>query len=443
MKAERREAIARRILGRSPADQCEVLVEYSNQALTRFTHENVHQNVAQTDVSVSVRAIVDGRTGVARSNDIGDDALNGTLERAIAIAKLAPQDLAQPALPVGGKTAPPDDAYDDATATADAALRARLVGTMFDVAEGSAVWSAGYVSSGTDGITVANSNGAMASFDGTQARANVKMSAADASGFAEGLSARVADLDVASIAATAAEKALDTRAPRGVEPGAWTVILEPAAFAELLAYLSEHFSAQSFDEGSSFFSGRLGESLLGTNVTIRDDYAHPSNPSMPFDYEGQPKARVTLVENGVVRSIVTDSYWAAKLKRENTGHALPAPNADGPQALNLVVEPGTASREELIARTPRGLLVSRFWYIRTVDGKQTIVTGMTRDGTYLIENGKLAGGVRNLRFNQSIVEALRHCEFSSELRRSGGYSYSMVVPTVKIEGFTFTSTTEF
>ncbi|HVS45722.1 MAG TPA: TldD/PmbA family protein [Verrucomicrobiae bacterium] len=444
MNASQRERLARAILERSSADQCEVAIAASDNALTRFTHESVHQNVAQNDVSVSIRAIVDGRTGVALSNDAGSEAaLHATLQRAIAMAKIAPQDPNQPSLPAAGVVTTPTGAYDEPTARAAASVRAHMADAMFEVAERDGLWSAGFASTGADGITIANSNGALASFDGTDARVNVKMNAPDASGFAEGLSNTIAGIDAATIAQTAARKALDTRAPRRVKPGAWTVILEPAAFAELLDYIIGHFSAQSFDEGSSFFSEGLGEKYFGENVTIRDDFTHALAPSMPFDFEGQPKARVNLVENGVVRSIVTDSYWAAKLHRENSGHALPAPNAYGPQALNVVVEPGTKSREELIAQTPRGLLVSRFWYIRTVDEKQTIVTGMTRDGTYLIEGGELVGGVRNLRFNQSILEALRHCEFSSQLRRSGSYSYSMVVPTAKIERFTFTSTTEF
>jgi predicted Zn-dependent protease len=164
---------------------------------------------------------------------------------------------------------------------------------------------------------------------------------------------------------------------------------------------------------------------------------------MPFDYEGQPTQRLRLIENGVAKNVVTDSYWANKLQRSNTGHALPAPNAYGPQASHLVVSPGTKPVAELIAETKRGLLISRFWYIRTVDQKKAIVTGMTRDGTFLVEDGKVTCGVRNMRFNQSILEALRRCEFANALRRTSGYSYSLVVPAAKIEGFTFSSGTEF
>jgi predicted Zn-dependent protease len=281
------------------------------------------------------------------------------------------------------------------------------------------------------------------SFDNTDAGINVKANGSDASGFAERYSCDVAALDARERAAVAAEKASRSAHPIAVEPGRWTVILEPPAFGELLEYLAEHFSAQAFHEGSSFLSDGLGRPYVGENVTVWDDYAHPLNVGMPFDFEGTPTVRLPLIDRGVGVGIVTDARWAAALERANTGHALPAPNAEGPQARHLVLEPGTASLDELIADTERGLLVSRFWYVRAVDRRATIVTGMTRDGTFLIERGKIVAGVRNLRFNQSILESLRTAEFSRDCARTGGYSYSSVVPAARIRNFTFTSVTEF
>jgi predicted Zn-dependent protease len=299
------------------------------------------------------------------------------------------------------------------------------------------------VATSRSGITVANSQGVLASFDSTDAGCNAKFNAADSTGYAERLSHDVGEIDGGAIGAVAAEKARRSASPRAVDPGAWTVILEPAAFGELLAYITGHFSAQAYDEGSSFFSGDLGRRFAGENFTLVDEFAHPLHRGMPFDYEGTPTKRVVLADRGAASGIVTDTTWAAKLGWENTGHALPAPNAWGPHPRNVVVEAGTKSLEELIAQTKRGLLVSRFWYIRPVDQRKTIVTGMTRDGTFLIEDGALSGGVRNMRFNQSIVEALAHAEFSDAPVRTGGYSYSIVVPAAKIEGFTFTSSTDF
>ncbi|HEY9180750.1 MAG TPA: TldD/PmbA family protein [Candidatus Baltobacteraceae bacterium] len=443
MDSGKREELARRVLALSSADQTEVLVWSGNDELTRFAHNIVHQNVAQADVSVRVRAIMGKRSGVATTNVLDEAALRDAVSRAIDMANLAPEDPELPRLPSGGEVKAPEGAYVTQTAGATPQLRAQMCDNIFKAAEERDYSCAGYVTTRASGVTIVNSSGACASFDGTDCGVNVKMNAGDSTGFAEGYDNDVLRVDASAIGATSAKKAGDSASPRSVEPGEWTVILEPAAFGELFAYLTAHFSAQSFDEGSSFLSDGLDKPYLGANFTIGDDYAHPLNPGMPFDYEAQPTQRLMLVENGVAKNIVTDSYWANKLGRANTGHALPAPNAYGPQASHIVIAPGSKPLAQLISETKRGLLITRFWYIRTVDQKKAIVTGMTRDGTFLIENGRISGGVRNMRFNQSIIEALQHCELSNALARTGGYSYSLVVPAAKIDGFTFSSGTEF
>lgn len=441
--AAQRQELAARVLAFSNADKTEVLVSTADSALTRFTHEVSNQNVAACDVGISVRAVLGGRTGVAQTNRLDEPSLRDTVERAIAMARLAPADPLQPDLPNGGQTQAPDGAYDPQTAGADADVRAQMCEAIFREAEDAGYWSAGFAATSSSGFTVANSAGALASFDGTDTGVNVKMNAADSTGFGEAYSSTLAAVDAGAVGKLAVEKARASAAPQTVEPGPWTVILDPSAFGELLVYLADHFSAQSFDEGSSFCSDGLDRTYFSENFTLHDDYAHSLAPGMPFDYEGQPTQRLALVENGVVRNVVTDSYYAKKLARPNTGHALPAPNAFGPQPRSLVVAAGGKPLDQLIAETKRGLLVTRFWYIRTVDRKRAIVTGMTRDGTFLIENGTIAHGVRNLRFNDSIVDLLGRCEFSREQVRTGGYHYSLVSPSAKITNFNFTSTTEF
>ncbi len=443
MRKAQREAVARHVLSLSNADQTETLVSSGDRALTRFTHEVSNQNLATSDVAVSVRAIVGGRTGVARTNRLDDGALRDVVERAIEMAHLAPSDPLQPELPRGGPAEAPAGAYDQATADASADVRARMCDDVFRHSESSGYWAAGYAATGSAGLTVANSSGALASFDGTSAGVNVKMNGNDSTGFGEGYAAAAASIDAGHAARIAVEKARTSAAPQSVEPGAWTVVFEPSAVGEMVMYLAEHFSAQSFEEGSSFCSEGLDRKYFGDNVVMWDDYSHPLNPGMPFDYEGQPTQRLSLVDRGVVRNVVTDSYYARKLDRPNTGHALPAPNAWGPQAGHLVVAGGEKPVEQLVAETKRGLLVTRTWYIRTVDRKRAIVTGMTRDGTFLIENGRVTGGVRNLRFNQSLLEMLNRCEFARDQVRTESYHYALVTPAVKVEGFNFTSTTEF
>ena len=443
MDKARREALAARALSFSTADSTEALVVSEDAQLTRFTHDQVHQNVASTDVSVRVRAIVGGRTGVATGNNLEDKALRETVERALEMARFAPVDPGIAALPGLAPFQALPGSFVEATASAGPAERAALCADIFEVAKRDGMWSAGFVSTSSSGVTICNSNGARASYDRTDCTVNVKMNAADSTGYAEANTTDVGTVRAREIAETASHKASQSAAPKAVEPGPWTVILEPAAFGELLSYLSDHFSAQSVEEGSSFLSDGLDRPYFNGNVSIADDISNSLAPGMPFDWEGHPTQRVALVEGGVARAYVTDSAYAKKLGRPNTGHALPAPNAYGPQASHLVVSPGTKSVDQLVAETPRGLLISRFWYIRTVDQRRAIVTGMTRDGTFLIENGKVGGGVRNMRFNQSILEALRQCEFSNELRRTGGYSYSTVVPAAKIANFTFSSGTDF
>ncbi|HZZ64252.1 MAG TPA: TldD/PmbA family protein [Candidatus Baltobacteraceae bacterium] len=443
MNSPDREAVAERALEYSTAEQTEIGVYYSHSELTRFTHNYVHQNVAASDVAVRVRAIVGKRTGVASTNALDDESLQAVVTQAIEMANLAPEDPDLVRLPSGGPVQTPPGAYIQETADAAPRLRAEMCDAMFKQAEQRDYWCAGFVSTADSGITILNSSGARASFDGTDASLNVKINAPDSTGYAEAYDNDVTRIDAAAVGKRAADKARDSAKPESVDPGEWTVILEPAAFGELFIYLSHHFSAQAFDEGSSFLSDGLDRQYLGDNVTILDDFEHPLAPGMPFDYEGQPTERLELVAKGIGKTVVTDSYWAHKLNRPNTGHALPGPNAYGPQARNLVVSPGSKPMNELIAETRRGLLISRFWYIRPVDQKKAIVTGMTRDGTFLIKDGEIAGGVHNLRFNQSIIESLRDCEFGNSLHRTGSYSYSVVVPAAKINNFRFSSGTSF
>lgn len=443
MDAEARRALAARVLERSRADATEAMILSDHRALTRFTHEFVHQNVDIENVTIRVRAIVDGRSGVASTSAAGDAAIDAVVQRAAEIAAFAPRPDDVPVLAHEAAHAAAPAAYVDATAAATAEQRANVAAAIFEQATSNGCWCSGYVTTAEAGVTIATTAGAHASFDGTEAGANVKMTAGDSTGFAEYYAPDARGLDGAALGSRAAQKARASADPVAVEPGDWTVILEPAAFGELVAFLGSHFSAQSYDEGSSFLSGRLDERVMGAGVTIRDDYAHPLHPDAPFDYEGNAKQRVTLIDDGVARTVLTDSAWSRKLGRPNTGHGLPAPNAQGPYPLDLVVDPGTAALDELIAGTKRGLLVTRLWYVRIVDQRRTILTGMTRDGTFLIEDGKIARGVRNLRFNQSLVDALNSCTLSNDQHRTGGYSYSLVAPAVKFDRFTFASTTDY
>lgn len=444
MDSSEREALARRALSLAGTGEVEVSVRDEDRALTRFTHNAIHQNVADRGTTVRFRVVRDGRTGAAVTNARDDASLKATALQAAELAELAPRDPIFPGLPSPLPLLPaPANAFVADTATASPQARAAIAADIFGTAEAATLWAAGFVATERSGLTVANSRGVLGSFDGTECGINVKQVGPSSSGFAEHFDTDLASLRGAAVGGVAADKAVRSHDPQPVDPGQWTAIFEPAAFGELLAYLLDHFSARSFDEGSSFLSDGLGRQYAGDNVTLLDDYTNPAAPGMPFDFEGSPRQLVPLLENGIGRGIVTDSYWAAKLQRENTGHAGPHGGTEGPRPVNAALQPGAKSLEQLIAETKRGLLVSRLWYIRPVDRRRTIVTGMTRDGTFLIEDGKVTRGVRNMRFNQSILETLRAAEFSSAPARTVSFNYSIVTPAAKVAGFHFTSTTDF
>ena len=441
MRPERdRDDLARRAVELAGGES-EAIVRERDLALTRFTHNAIHQNVGERERSVRIRTILDGRTGVASTTDLSDAGLREVVARAREIASHAPSvpaaalrasAAAEPAAPA---------AYDAATAATAPAARAAAARAIFDVCERDGLWAAGYVSTASDGITIANSRGTFASYDGTSCAVNVKANGPDATGYAEFFGTALGACEPTAVAETAARKARLGANPQPVEPGAWTVLLDPAAAGELASYLDGHFSARAYEEGSSFLSGDL-DVRIGT-LTLADDHAHPLHAAMPFDFEGEPTRRVALVDAGRTGPVVTDAAYARRLGRPSTGHALPEPSAEGPQVRTIAIDGGSETEAQLLAGIDRGILVSRFWYIRPVDRRKTIVTGMTRDGTFLIERGKIVHGVRNMRFNQSILEALRTARCGDRQVRSGGYSYAIVAPAMRIDGFTFTSTTAF
>ena len=435
------DAVLEIALDESKADETELILSSQELALSRITHNVIHENLVERDRSLNIRAVVGNRVGVASTNELDRAGIRTAVARAMEIARVSPVDADFPGLPSAGPaTQTMDWAFDAPTAASTADDRAAAVADIVRVMTGHRLTAAGYVSTSSGSIAIANSKGVKQFFRSTDSAINIKAMGEDSSGYAEGYSRRFADLDPARLGERAAKLALAGRKPGSVEPGEYTVILEPPAFREYLVYLSwTGFGAMPYSEGASFMSGHIGERVVGDNITIGDDFAHPSGAGMPFDFEGVPRQPVALIEKGVARGVVYDSYYASKLKHANTGHALPAPNTSGPLPLNIVVKPGAKSADDLIRETKRGLLVCRTWYIRLVDKLQTIITGMTRDGFFLIEDGEIVRGLRNMRFNESIVGALGRCELAKDLTRSESH----VLPACRIDGFRFSSGTTF
>ena len=431
---------------RAGANEAEALVMREDGALTRFANSEIHQNVAQTDVAINLRVACGKRVGVASSGGTDDDALRRLAENAVAIARVVEELPDWAGLPAPDDTTPhpiPGDGFDPGTASATPEFRAEAVRAVIAAADDARVIAYGSFQTGVEATAVANSNGIRVAESRTAAQLiTVSMAPDGGTGYAEAASVNAAAIDPAALGREAAGKARASGNAVSIEPGDYPVVLEEYAVVDLLDMLGYlGFSALAVQEERSFFES--GKAVGSDLVTIRDDGADPAGLPMAFDYEGVAKQRIELLERGVCRGVVYDAQTAARDGVRSTGHGLPAPNPYGPFPLNMVMEPGAASRDELIGGLERGLLVTRFHYTNPVHPKLAIVTGMTRDGTFLVEGGRIVGPVRNLRYTQSYLEALsRTVAVGRDRRTLKGFLGGVVVPAVRIDGWTFTGTTE-
>jgi PmbA protein len=423
--------------------ETEVQIDETIDALTRFANNAVHQNVAEHGLVVSIRAVVDGRTARVTTNRIDEDSLRAAVESAASLAAQQPKD--PHLLPMLGKQKYRSvRRFHPGTAALSPESRARAVKNACQLAEKRGQVAAGIFSSGQNQCVLANSRGLAAAYRQTHATFSITMQQGSAASWAKDNSGDYRQFDPATLAGIASEKAARAQNPIELEARRHTVILEPAAVVDLVGFLFYDFAATSVADKRSCFSGRVGKLLLGKNITIADDVYHPDQLGMPFDGEGAPRQRVNLVDHGVIQNLVYSRQSAKQAKVRPTGHGFALPNEYGEAPMNLVVAGGRTSVEEMIASTDRGLLVTRFWYIREVDPYEKVMTGMTRDGLFLVEKGKIAKAARNFRFNQSVLEMLRNVESLGPARRAAGEeSFEMVVPPMKIGSFQFSEVTKF
>jgi predicted Zn-dependent protease len=425
------------------ADEAEALVMADDSQLTRFANSEIHQNVAETNVGINLRVVLGKRVGVASSGRTDSDAIRQLAERATEIARRVeelpdwaglPEPVSIPAVTAG---------WSDATASATPEQRAAGVRAVIAAADRASVTAYGSFSTSAESIAVATTRGIRASQRRTTAQLiTVCMGPDDGTGYAEASAVDVGAVDADALGSEAAEKARATANATSIEPGDYPVVLEPYAVVDILDMLGYvGFSALAVQEERSFFEA--GRQVGSELVTIRDDPTDPATLPMAFDYEGVGKQPLTLIERGVCRDVAYDSQTAARAGRRSTGHAYPAPNPYGPFPGNMLLEPGQATRDELIAGLDRGLLVTRFHYTNPVHPKLAIVTGMTRDGTFLVEKGEIVGPVRNLRFTQSYLDALAGVEAVGRDRRTlRGFLGGCSVPALRIASWTFTGATE-
>jgi PmbA protein len=462
LNKEKASDIFERIKKHSTADEVEVLFYGGKSALTRFANNSIHQNVAEENYGVSVRTVFAGRTARATTNKLDDDSLKRVVQASETLAKVQHPDPELLPVPNTGEGARATFAHKapsrhfEETVAITPEQRAKEVGKIVFVAQKHKLTTAGIFSTADSVEGIFNSRGLSNWYTQTSSEISITMLAADSSGWQKSNSPNVANLDAMALAEIAANKASHSASPREVAAGEYTVILEPAAVLDIAGFMFWDFSGLAILDQRSFLNNRVGEKLFGDNINIWDDVAHPLQSGCPFDGEGVSRQRVQLVENGVVKRLVYARATAEKIKAseykdkvgivEPTGHGFALPNEMGEAPLNIVFgAPGeTKTIDQMVASTERGILVTRLWYIREVDPYEKILTGMTRDGTFLIEDGKLRGGVRNFRFNESLIKMLSNVEeMGTPVRASGEESFDMVVPAMKVRDFNFTEVTKF
>ena len=424
-------------------EETEVHVDETISALTRFANNAIHQNVAERGVNVSVRTAVDGRTARATTNRADEDSLRAAIESSLSLAHSQPKN---PRLlaPPGKQRYRAIHRFIKQTAALTPEDRAGAVRRACDLAVKRGQTAAGIFSSAQTQNVVGNSRGLFAAYRDTHAVFSITMQEGSAASWAKENAVNVSHIDPQKLAERASEKAHQAVEPRELAPGRYTVILEPAAVLDLVGFLFYDFAATALQDKRSCFNERIGKQVFGKNISIVDDVYHPLQLGAPFDGEGMPRKRVLLVDRGVPKNLVYSRASAKAARKTPTGHGFMLPNEYGEAPMNLVFSGGESSLEEMIASTDRGLLVTRLWYIREVDPYEKIMTGMTRDGLFLVEKGRVTSAVRNFRFNQSILEMLRNVELlGPAVRATGEEAFEMVVPAMKVRDFHFSEVTKF
>jgi PmbA protein len=425
-------------------DGVEVLFMHEWGALTRFANSEIHQSTSREDTGLRVRVVSNGRIGVAATNDATPDGARAAAESAKEMAQIVGPDPLWPGLaPVAD--VPQGDGFFEATAESSPDARADsvagLIGTCAD-----GFTAAGAYETVALELGLANTEGQRCWAPTTQASVTTVISGSEGgSGFAEVFSGSMDSIDAEAIGRRANDKAVASQAPRELPAGVYPVVLEPSATAGLVGFLSfVGFSGKAYLEGRSCFSGKKDQQVAAPSVSIWDDGSDPRTLGAPFDFEGVPRRRVDLIHDGVFLDAVYDLRTGKEAGLPSTGHGLPSPNPEGPFPLHLFMDTGDATVGEMVRATERGVLVTRFHYTNIVNPIESSITGMTRDGTFLIEGGEIVGPVRNFRFTQSILGALsatsmvgREAALSSEFFFSASR-----VPAIKVEEFNFSGVSD-
>jgi PmbA protein len=428
----------------SPADQTEAILLTEDSSLTRFAGSAVHQHVAERNQMVILRVVLGKKIAVVTTNIFLPSSLKKSLQKAVSLAKVQQPNDEFISLP-GPKPIPEIETFSKRISSLTPNQKVRVIKTLLRRVKEKRGKGSGAFSNGEVELVVVNSLGVETYQKFSDLFLHLIVENEKSSGYASFVARDPDQLDVDSLAEEAIRK-ISEEEPIQIEPGEYEVILEPYAVNELLSFLGYlGFHALAVQEGRSFFSNRFGEKMVDEKVTIYDDGLDPEGLQVPFDFEGIPKKKVTFFDKGVAKEVTYDSFTAGREGKDSTGHGLIAPNTAGPIPINLFMEGGDSSMDEMIQSVRRGIYVTRFHYTNVVEPMKAVITGMTRDGTFLIEGGEIKRPIKNLRFTESILKALSRVTALSKDRRicSEGTVYSRrfvtgtVVPAIKIDGFNF------
>jgi len=439
MGREECEALAKRTLSFTTADETRVIINSGGRGNTRFAVNQISTGGDNYDATVSVRSTFGKRTGVVNTNKLDDASLKSAVSLAERLAKLSPED--PEAMPeLGPQTYTESKGWSEATASLDPTSRATAARAITEPARGAGLVSTGYLETQAGATAIANSKGLFAYGKQTALSLTTTVRTEDGtgSGWAGATSHDFSTLDPKDLGARAIDKARRSVNPVAIEPGRYTVILEPTAVGNLVQFITGAMSARNADEGRSFFSkagggNKIGMKVVDERITISSDPLDPEAYANTFSGDGQPLSKTTWIETGVVKNLSYDRFWAQKQGKT------PLPTSG-----TVRMSGGSATMEEMIAATDRGVLVTRFWYLRPVDPRTILYTGLTRDGTFLIERGRITRPIKNFRFNESPIYMLNNLDAMGRPVRvsaseAGGPGLAIVVPPIKVRDFNFTS----
>jgi PmbA protein len=432
--------ITDQIFSFSSADQVEVVITAYHSGLTRFAENRIHQNLTQENVSISVRVVLGKKIGVARTNKRDKKSLEKVVMEAEEIAKNQEPDEYFLSLPKPKRVASLN-AFRAQTASFSPLKRANLVARLIKKVEKQDLRAFGALETSVIECGLANSLGILLYHPSTTVELSVVAKDNQGnSGFASQLLLDIGKLKVEAVIQKAIQKAILNKNPIEIKPGRYPVILEAQPVNEILNYMAYlALGARAFHEKRSFLSGQIGKKVAGENITLWDDALDLAGLPMPFDMEGVPKKKIMIIEKGILKGVVYDHYDALKYGKKPTGHGLPAPNTLDALAGHLHLAPGKLTEEDLIKGIKKGLLVSKFWYLNAHHHRELNLTGLTRDGTFLIENGQIKTGVKNLRFTQSIPQALLQVSgIGQETKLEKSWLGGNLVPALRIKNWHFT-----